>query len=102
MVTSETQQATTGDPKDSEAHEAEPYTECQGMCGLDKILGDIREEFPKCSRNRAYKLQKEHGLYSVRKTIQSVPLTDSNHDLPIAENLLNQKFDISESQELFG
>ena len=72
------------------------HTECQGMCGLDKMLGDIREEFPKCSRNRAYKLQKAHGLYSVRKRPFRVCLTDSNHDLPIAENLLNQKFDISE------
>jgi putative transposase len=72
------------------------HTECQGMCGLDKLLGDIREKFPKCSRNRAYKLQKAHGLYSVRKRPFRVCLTDSNHDLPIAENLLNQKFDISE------
>ena len=53
------------------------YTEYQGMCGLDKMLGDIREEFPKCSRNRAYKLQKAHGLYSVRKKPFRVCLTDS-------------------------
>lgn len=72
------------------------HTECQGMCGLDKMLGDIRDEFPKCSRNRAYKLQKAHGLYSVRKKPFKICTTDSNHDLPIAENLLNRNFNVLE------
>lgn len=68
---------------------------CEGMCGLDKLWDDIREEHPKCSRNRAYKLQKEHGLYSVRKKPFEVITTDSNHKLPVAENLLNQNFSIN-------
>lgn len=54
----------------------------------------VREKYPKCARNRAYKIQKEHGLYSVRKKPFRVCITDSNHDLPKALNLLNQKFDI--------
>jgi len=45
------------------------YTECQGMCGLDKLLGDIREEFPKCSHNRAYKLQKANGFTEFARSI---------------------------------
>lgn len=35
------------------------YDECHGMCDLDKILADVREKFPNCSRKRLYKIQKE-------------------------------------------
>ncbi|GFP32944.1 putative transposase, partial [Candidatus Hakubella thermalkaliphila] len=27
----------------------ESFNECRGMCGLDKILEDVRKKFPKCS-----------------------------------------------------
>ena len=70
------------------------YTACQGMCGLDKLLGDVREEIPTCSRKRAYRLQKQHGLYSIRKKPFKVCTTDSNHTLPIADNILNQNFEV--------
>lgn len=70
------------------------YAACQGMCGLDKLLADVREEVPTCSRNRAYRLQKQHGLYSVRKKPFRVCTTDSNHALPTADNILNQDFEV--------
>lgn len=69
------------------------YDECRGMCGLDKILEDVKEKFPKCSRNRLYRIQKENNLYSIRKK-KFKATTDSNHDLPIADNLLNQNFNV--------
>lgn len=68
------------------------YMACQGMCGLDKLLGDVRESFPTCGRNRAYRLQKRFGLYSARKKPYKVQTTDSDYILPIAENILNQDF----------
>jgi putative transposase len=43
------------------------HEECRGMCGLDKILADVREVFPRCSRQRLYGIQKENQLYSIRK-----------------------------------
>ncbi|WP_143753415.1 IS3 family transposase [Dethiobacter alkaliphilus] len=67
------------------------YAECHGICGLDKMLEDVREHFPKCSRNRLYGIQKRNGLYSKRKR-KFKATTDSNHQLPVAENLLNQNF----------
>ena len=70
------------------------YDACQGMCGLDKIWADVREKHPKCSRKRAYRLQSEHGLYSVRKKPFKIATTDSNHKLPVAENLLNREFKV--------
>ena len=67
------------------------YEECHGMCGLDKILADVREKYPHCSRKRLCRLQKRNKLYSKRKRKFKVT-TNSNHKLPVAENLLNQDF----------
>ena len=66
----------------------------QGMCGLDKIWADVREKHPQCSRKRAYRLQREQGLYSVRKKPFKIATTDSNHKFPVAENLLNRAFKV--------
>lgn len=76
-----------------EAHRS--YIESGNIYGLDKILKDVQEKFPKCSRNRLYKIQKAHGLISIRKR-KFIATTNSNHCLPVAENLLNQNFDIKE------
>ncbi len=67
------------------------YDENRGIYGLDKILADVRNHYPKCSRNRLYRIQKENELYSRRKRKFKVT-TDSKHQLPVAENLLNQDF----------
>jgi putative transposase len=69
------------------------HEECKGIYGLDKILEDVRKTFPKCSRSRLYKIQKENKLYSIRKKKYKAT-TNSSHKLPVAENLLNQNFDI--------
>lgn len=69
------------------------YEECRGMCGLDKLLADVREKFPKCSRNRLYRIQKENNLYSKRKR-KFKATTNSNHKLPVAKNILNQDFQV--------
>lgn len=69
------------------------YNELRGMCGLDKLLEDVREKYPKCSRNRLYKIQKQRNLYSKRKRKYKAT-TNSNHKLPVAENILNQDFNV--------
>lgn len=69
------------------------FKENKGMCGLDKMLADVREKYPRCSRKRLYRIQKEHKLYSKRKK-RFKATTNSNHKLPVAENLLNQKFNV--------
>ena len=69
------------------------YEKAQGMIGLNKLFEDVRDQGFQCGRNRVYKLQKENNLYSVRKKPFRVCITDSNHDLPKAPNLLNQEFD---------
>lgn len=69
------------------------YKLTKGMCGLDKILEDVREKYPKCSRKRLYKIQKENELYAKRKK-KFKATTYSNHKLPVAANLLNQNFNV--------
>ena len=71
------------------------HSETQAMIGLDKLWADVRDAGFKCGRNRVYKLQKENGLYSVRKKPFRVCTTDSNHNLSKAPNLLNQNFKVN-------
>ena len=71
------------------------YDECKGMCGLDKILADVRESYPLCSRQRLYNIQRENQLYAKRRK-KFKATTNSKHKLPVAENLLNQDFNAGE------
>jgi putative transposase len=72
----------------------------KGRTGLDKLLADVREIFPKCSRNRLYKIQKAHHLYSIRKR-KFKATTNSRHDYPVAPNLLNQNFHVEEPNKVW-
>ena len=67
------------------------YERNKGRVGLNKLLNDVHPEFPHCSRNRLYRIQKEHGLYSIRHRKFKVT-TDSRHNYPVASNLFHQNF----------
>lgn len=77
------------------------YTKAQGMVGLDKLWDDVKDAGILCGRNRVYHLQKGHNLYSVRKKPFRVCLTDSNHNLPKAPNLLNQDFKVDKPYKVW-
>ncbi len=72
----------------------------KGRAGLDKMLEDVQSQFPKCSRNRLYKIQKRHKLYSIRKR-KFKATTNSKHDYPVAQNLLNQNFHVDEPNKVW-
>jgi putative transposase len=76
------------------------YDRNKGRTGLDKLLADVKEEFPKCSRNRLYRIQKAHKLYSIRKR-KFKATTNSKHDNPVAANLLNQDFHVVEPNKVW-
>ncbi|MBC9785953.1 IS3 family transposase [Heliobacterium chlorum] len=63
-----------------------------GIYGVDKILADVREQQP-CSRKRVHRLMRENGIRSIRLRKYKAT-TNSNHKLPVAENLLNQNFKV--------
>ena len=66
----------------------------KGRVGLDKLLDDMRLKFPHCGRNRLYSIQKAQGLYSIRRR-QFEATTNSNHNYPVAPNLLRQNFHVN-------
>lgn len=71
----------------------ESYDQNKGRVGLDKLLDDVRLKFPHCSRNRLYRIQKEHGLYSIRRR-KFKATTNSRHNYPVAPNRLQQNFHV--------
>ena len=71
------------------------HSKAEGMIGLAKLWDDVKDAGFQCGRNRVYNIQKAHNLYSVRKKPSRVCITDSNHDLPKAPNLLNQDFKVN-------
>ena len=79
------------------------YDQNKGRAGLDKMLEDVQIQFPKCSRNRLYKIQKQHQLYSIRKRRKRKfkATTNSKHDYPVAQNLLNQNFHVDEPNKVW-
>ena len=58
--------------------------------GLDSIYHIIKKTLP-CSRNRIHRLMKKYDIHSIRKKAFK-STTNSNHNLPICENLLNRDF----------
>ena len=59
---------------------------------------DLKEKGIVCSENRVAKLMKSHQIAANRKT-KFVITTDSKHDLPVAENKLNQDFTASKPNQ---
>ncbi|MNL23829.1 Integrase core domain protein [compost metagenome] len=60
--------------------------------GCPRIHAELREQGYRVSRKRVGRLMKTHGLRG-RKRRRWVPkTTDSNHVLPVAQNLLDRQF----------
>ena len=69
-----------------QAHNKDP------MAGLDSLWHYVKEKIS-CCRSTVYRIMKENGIKSKRKPKWKQTI-NSNHDLPIAPNLLNQDFNI--------
>jgi len=68
------------------------YEENKGRYGSPRIWRELVEEFNRrLSRKRVERLMKTHSIYAKRKR-KWVKTTDSSHNLPVAENLLNRDF----------
>jgi putative transposase len=66
------------------------HTSSRGLYGVRKIHADVKEQFG-CGKNRVYRLTKVNCIQSIRPRKYKVT-TNSRHNLPVAENLLNQNF----------
>ena len=65
------------------------HAESRKTSGSPRIHAELRAQGEKHSRNRVARLMRTAGIW-LRATARFVTTTDSNHDLPIAEHLLQQ------------
>lgn len=85
--------------KDNEilkARISEIYHEHGGMAGSPMITADLRDEikFQNVSEKRVFRLMKEMNIRC--KTVKKFKVTtDSKHNEPVAQNLLNRNFTVS-------
>ncbi len=61
--------------------------------GSPRIHRDLRDNGRKCSRKRVAAIMRREGIVA-KHARKFKHTTDSGHELPVAENLLNQKFSV--------
>jgi transposase InsO family protein len=65
--------------------------EHHGRYGTPRMQVELRKRGIRVSRKRIAKLLKKHGLNAKRRR-KFIPTTNSNHGLPVCENILNRDF----------
>ena len=69
------------------------YTESKRRYGSPRIHRKLRQRGIRCGQKRVARLMREHGLQARRRR-RFKATTDSKHTLPVAENVLERKFDV--------
>ena len=68
--------------------------------GSPRIHADLRNQGICCSKKRVERIMREIGLRARRKR-KFVVTTDSNHDYPFAENILNRQFQVNAPNQVW-
>ncbi|MGM9511708.1 IS3 family transposase [Larkinella sp. GY13] len=68
------------------------HKQSESSYGSPRIADELREQGVKVSRNRIARLMRKIGIRSIVYKKYRVQTTDSNHDYPLAINLLNRDF----------
>ena len=71
------------------------YEESKGRYGSPKITQELRKSGIQISRPRVARIMKAANIKSIVHKKFKVVTTDSNHNYPVAENLLNRNFTLS-------
>jgi putative transposase len=69
------------------------HKESKETYGSPRIFADLKEAGVACSEKRVARLMRLHNIRAVRPK-RFVATTDSNHEMPIAQNLLDRTFDV--------
>lgn len=69
------------------------HKESDGTYGSPRIYKDLRAEGLRISRKRIERIMRKHGV-SARPLRRFKVTTDSNHQLSVAENILDQNFEV--------
>jgi len=77
------------------------YSESNGIYGSPKIYKKLKSKNIKCGKNKVAKIMQENGIKS-KVCRKHKATTNSNHNLPIAENILNRQFQPEELNKAWG
>jgi len=76
------------------------HKETKELYGSRRLCAELRNRGLKCGKNRVARLMKENAIRSKRiKKFKAT--TNSKHNLPVAENLLNQNFKVQKPNEVW-
>lgn len=67
------------------------HTASRGTYGSPRITAELREQGEGCNHKRIERLMRRHAIRA-RQPRRFARTTDSQHDRPVAENVLNQQF----------
>ena len=62
-------------------------------CGTRRVQAELRAKGLEAGRDRIARLRRQMGLHCRQKRRFKTTTTDSNHALPVAENLWHQRFE---------
>lgn len=68
------------------------YQAGRGLYGSPRIHAALRQQGLCCSRKRVARLMRQQGIHSRRRPKRRVHTTDSQHNRPVAPNLLKRDF----------
>lgn len=77
------------------------FDQFNGIYGSPRITKELRARGHKISRRYVEFLMRLNSWRAVLKPVFKVQTTDSNHDLPISPNLLNQNFTVKEINKVW-
>jgi putative transposase len=75
------------------------YQVGRGVYGSPRIHATLRQQGLRCSRKRVARLMRQHGIHSRRRPKRRVRTTDSQHNRPVAPNLLKRDFSANAPNE---
>jgi len=78
----------------------EVYKKSNRIYGSPRITEKLREQSISCSKHRVARIMRENGIIS-RTVRKFKATTNSNHNLPIAPNLVNQDFGVEVPNRLW-
>ncbi len=76
----------------------EIHKQSRNTYGSPRMYAELKKQNIACSENRVARLMRLHQIAAKRKR-RFVVTTDSKHDLPVAENTLNQDFQATQANE---
>jgi transposase InsO family protein len=76
------------------------HTATRSCYGSPRIHAELKEQGELCSRKRIARIMRENGIEAKHKR-KFKATTDSQHKLPVAPNLLEQNFTISEPNRIW-